>query len=346
MKKELKTLCGVIENKWEMVSRKEVSASLVPLINLASRNRVLFYFCQQLLQHKNLPISEEQQIYLKKIHDQGSVWQGRLKRTVSFILDTFSRHGIPFLIVKTDRLIPYVTYDVDLLVRPEDFEKTKEMLASLGELGRHPGKQSQKQVNFFGDELLTIDIHKGFYWQGFSYVDEQLAWKNQRSARLEDIEYPAPCLEIELILEFAHLIYERRYITILDLYFLDSLLKQGLDVNLIGQQVVQFSWRYSFLAMFDILHALANEVFPGEPWNAFSRQIGKTFGLKRRKKTIGRIDLPFLLSPIIVSRFFWEKISASKKMRLWDMAYYCYATTRYFLSGRKRFPYYIEWFER
>jgi len=309
------------------------------LLEAASRNRVLYYFASQVESNYRSCLSSVIRKKIEMIISEGNIWQERLKNTLLFIKDNFSKYNILYLIVKTKRNIPYVTYDVDVLIREEDFLKVKEILNAEGQFTKHPGKQSKNQINFFGNDLLTIDIHKDFTWQGFRYLEKDIVWKKYTNTIIASIEVPIPTSPIEFILYVAHLVYERRYITLLDLNNLVDLSNVISDYSTILEQTEQFGWKNSFLNLISILNSLSYHIYP---------YFRKVLPLSTEELKISEkgFEMPYFIPSLHVLSSFKEKIVFERKIPYWDIAYYIYTTFRYHISGKKRFPYYIDWLKK
>lgn len=313
------------------------SAFWLDILKAASRNRVLYCFALELKKRYGPGLPGAIPERLADIITAGDKWQQRLKHTLLFIKERFAGAGIPFLAVKTRRSIPYVTYDVDILVRQEDYPRVSSTLQGEGEFCRHPGKQSRSQMNFFGSQLLTIDIHKDFSWQGFSYLDKDAPWQGIVSSRIAGADVFIPSAEIEFLLYAAHIIYERRHITLLDLNNLVALSKEIKDAQALLRQVRKFGWQSSFIRLLSLMNGLTRQIYP-----FFKDEFN--FVPLPRAEIRARFQMPYFLSPVTVAGFFREKIMFDRRIPFWDIAYYIFATARYYLGGRRQFPYYRQWY--
>lgn len=328
------SLDGNFQTLEETVSNRK---DCLKILKKASQNRVLYAFCDYMVKEQNhcLPLKLKEDIH--KIVAWGESWQSKLRRTLLFINSFFPEQNIPYLIVKTYRSIPYVTYDVDVLVNPSDFTVLKSKLKHVGNLGKHPGKQTKKQVNFFGSNLLTIDLHEDFSWQGASYMDESIAWRSPRKQEIAGVTCPIPNLEVEFLLEAAHLLFERRYITLLDYIFLCRMSREYLDKHLLLEQVQTHGWGDAFLALVSIVNSV----------DSFFHDSEHNFRFQLLPSTLqfgdNVCDMPYFLSPLLISKVFYEKFRKKGHFPKWDYLYYLFTLSRYYVTGKRRYPYYREW---
>lgn len=298
------------------------------LLRRASHNRVLYLLVQNLL-YADLSSWEPT---LCDVLFESRKPLAKLADTLAFLSATLPTVGIDYLVVKTYKYIPYVTFDVDVLVRPEQFEHTKQVFAEKGlSILRHPGESFRKQSNCEREDLLRIDLHQGFYWQESSYLDEDLVWEQPVHRRVGTIEMPTPSLEIEVLLNIAHLLYERRYLTLLDLIYFREAVEEGCRWEMIEARAQEYGWKRSL----DIFRSI------------FDALIEQVWGLEATGPKIElpvQISLPYMIPLRQVWGFFIEKIQATRTIPWFDVAYYHFATGRYYLTGRARLPFYLHWY--
>jgi len=307
------------------------------ILKKASQNRVLYAFCDKLIKERGHLLHPKLEESMHRIVAWGESWQSKLRQTLLFINSFFSEQNVPYLVVKTYRSIPYVTYDVDVLVNPLDFIALTSKLKQLGELGKHPGKQTKKQVNFFASNLLTIDLHEDFSWQGSSYLDESIAWTNTRKQDITGVSCPIPSLEVEFLLEAAHLLFERRYITLLDYIYLYRMSRKALDKHLLLKQVQTHGWDEAFISLVAIINMI-NSFFHNSEHDLLFHGYHSNIQISG-----DRFDVPYFLSPLLVSKVFHEKYRKKGYFAKWDYLYYLFTFSRYYITGKRRYPYYIEW---
>ena len=304
-----------------LILNKEVNFSSLEterVLAKASKNRVLFEFCSKIIdsQKKNIDFP------IKTIIKEGNLYLDKLRKTLLLINDKLPA---PYLIVKTDRGHQYVTYDVDLLI--EDSAQ----IANFLQAKNHPQGRLRKQINLIGDDLLTIDVHRGFFWQGSQYLDKDLVWKFPRRKSIQGIEVPIPSREIELTVNLAHFLFERRYLTILEFWYFYDEFRNDVDREFIYNQAKKYGWDKSLQLALSALETLSRE-FTGRR-RLFSDKV-----LPRNN-----IYFPFFLTLNEGLSIFKEKYFKRKELPYYDLAYFLFAYSRYRLGGEKLLPYYREW---
>jgi hypothetical protein len=323
------TVCkSVLQTDYVVPEGKTNKSDLDDLLRRASHNRVLYIMAQNLLRIGPAPW----EVTLQDVVLEGEKRLNKLSDTLVFLASTLPTVGIDYLVVKTYRYVPYVTFDVDVLVWPEQFENTKQVFAKerLAIL-KHPGESVRKQSNCERKDLLRIDLHQGFYWQGFSYLDADLAWQDPVYRQIEGIEAPIPSIEVEVLLNIVHLLYERRYVTLLDLIYFRQASQEGCRWEIIQTQARKYGWEHSLQNFRAILNSLTERVWDTE-----------IAGPKAKLPT--KTNLPYMIPPWQVWGFFFEKARATRSIPWFDFAYYHYATARYYLTGQARLPFYLHWY--
>lgn len=262
-------------------------------LKLCSGNRVLYHVAKRLQLQEVLAAAEKE---IKKT-----------QRTLDFV-----KENLPdSILVKTYKFIPYITHDLDILV------SSKEELEGFRR-EHHPGKQDKFQKNYFRDDLLRIDLHEDFYWQGFKFVDVKKVFESTQTVEYFDREVTIPSYTFEFLLNCAHILFEKRYITLQDFWYLKKLVdEEKVDWDVVEEQAKKYGW-------FGSLKILLDE--------------------------IGRIEkqnppFPVFLSAKNIAKIYWEKCLFDKKFPLDDMLYYTFARLRGRLGIKTRYPYYLHWFD-
>lgn len=295
----------------------------VNLLKKASENRVLYEFCRK-IKKENF----SKQAIINSIIRNGDNYLLKLRNTLLFIKKEFK--DISYLVVKTNRIRSYITYDVDVLVSEKNFIEINSRLKLIAR--KHFQGETRKQINISKDNLLKIDLHQGFYWQGSEYLDLQELWSQTQEVIISGTKVQTPSREMEVLINLAHFLTERRYLTLLEFwYFKDEFIK-GLDLIFMYSQAKKYNWKKGYEIGLAVLETINREFFKEK--KVFSENV-----LKRK-----RVDLPFFLTTIEVIEIFLEKSLAEKKFPVFDFLYYILTLFRYNFSNKKIFPYYQEWF--
>jgi len=306
----------------------------------ASLNRVLYLFSRNLLEGASpSPLLEN----LELIVSEGDRWLNELRKNLEFISVSFSQAAIPFLIIKTYRNLPYVTFDVDVLVRPEDFGKAERVLQESG--AKLEYFSPKKQTNIEISPLLKIDLHKDLYWQDSTFLDLDFVWKQPRTQKIEAVACPIPNLEAELALTIAHTLYERLHLTLLEFLFIKSAWEQ-VKWETISFQAIKHGWERAFCRFISIFNQLDQKVYP--PLEQKEKDLLSSFqenGLKIPKVKIrSPVSFPYLYPALYGLEVWGETLLRKRCPPLYEGSYYLFALFRYHLSNKQRVPMYDHWF--
>ncbi len=270
----------------------------VRFLKLCSGNRVLFHVVKR-LQRKDL------EAIIKAAEEKIR----KTQKTLDYI-----REDLPeAILVKTCKFVPYITYDLDILVpakkQLEGFRKED-----------HPGKQDKFQKNYFRENFLRIDLHEDFHWQGFKFVDVKKVFENTQTVEYFGREVRIPSYTFEFLLNCAHILFEKRYITLQDFYYLKKLVdEERVDWEVVEEQTEKYGWSSAL----DLLLKEIKEI---------ENAAGKSF------------SFPIFLSVGKIARIYWEKCLFDRRLPLTDILYYTFARIRGLLGIKTRYPYYLHWF--
>jgi len=319
----------------------------VYLLKRASQNRVLYLFARNLAEMPTAQHPPALLERLQKITTQGEIRLRRLGDTLEFVTSELEQHKVPYLVIKTDKYIPYVTFDVDLLVREEDFDAVQRLFSAKGVeilphsslLGRKPGKQ----MNCLKPGLLNIDLHTEITWQGSDYIEPVLFWQNTRRLTRHGVTFDVPSLEVEFMVDCAEVLYERFYFHLLHLLSLRKFCRQSMDWELIFEHTRRYGWQNAFANLLVLLEGTSARLLKGEPFTLPLEVRDRAQQLTGRK-TLPAVDvLPHLFSPARVVTIFWERIRRRRHFDPVCFSYWLYTRLRYVATRGRRFPLYLDW---
>ncbi len=340
MDKYTKAIVNIVLNKKESIDFKSIDFN--HLLIRASYNRVLFVFCKNLLQKKDIELTLEQKKILEDIIKSGKADLHALAKTIILLDRVLKNENIEYLVVKTFKYINYVTFDLDFLVHYHDFQKTIDVLKKYNIIVKkhpNPSTQGKHQRNCFYPGCIKMDLHRKFFWLGVGHIDEDFVWKNIQTRKIASINTKVPSLESDFLLHNKQLVYERRYITLLDFLAIKYSCEEGLDWNAIISQVKKHKWEKTFFTLLTYLNTINKAIFDEEIDSV--RKILNKYNIKR--KDIGKLSLPFEYSFSEVMNVFSEIRKEHKYLSARDVAYYIYSQTRYKINGRM--PYYDHWYD-
>ena len=289
--------CGMNRKDW------------VRFLKLCSGNRVLYQVAKTLVETGH-PTSLKLRgtsapSLLQEIIKTAEEKIRKTQKTLDFVKENLPNS----VLVKTYKFVPYITYDLDILVpakkQLEGFRKE-----------RHPGKQDKYQKNYFRKDMLRIDLHEDFYWQGFKFVDVERVFENTQVVEYFGRKVRIPSYTFEFLINCAHILFEKRYITLQDFHYLTKLVdEEKVDWDVVEKQTEKYGW---------------------------SLALGLL--LKEVKEVEEGISFPIFLSIGQIARIYWEKCRFDRRLPFIDILYYAFARTRGRLGIKTRYPYYLHWF--
>jgi len=298
----------------------------------ASTNRVLYLFSQKALEDEKLKGTKKAKV-LEKIVVEGEKWRRRLRDTIAYVSTTLSDAGLPFLVVKTQSEVPHVTSDVDVLISVEDFYSATKAFSESGatmtrhiDVGLNTGEACVSHP-----PLLNIELHARLNWLGLKHFDDSFVWSDMRKAAMAEVEFPVPNIEAEFLLNTAHILYKHPLLTMLDFLSMTSYADSVRDWDAILYQTKKYGWSRAFAKFMTMLGSIYMDLYRNPPnWVRTTPE--------RRD-----ITFPLLFSLRFVVETLWERMSVKALMNELT-GYYAFALGRYYLSGRRRVPYYANWF--
>lgn len=287
----------------------------------ASNNRVLY-----------VTALSSRGILARQITEEGEKWLEKLRRTLLFIEQILEKE-VRYLIVKTYKFFPYITYDVDVYVDKNTFQKTITLFVNNGATatphdGSLGGRIEGAQINIHKPNLLQIDLHCDFTWQKRKYLDLSLL-NNSVKRTVAGVEVQTPIPEVEILLCFAETSHEKFFITLADLILVKNLSKEVKSWNIIYDQVRNFGWYVTFSKI--------AQVFNGYTEVIFGHQLVPTIKAAKIKEH----NLPYLLPIFNCWYSYLQNLLTQKKFPLVSFMYFHYTRLMHLLDGQM--PYYSHW---
>ncbi len=318
--------------------------NFLKLLKHASHNRMLYFLVTKLSLN---PTDYAKQRLRNAIIQKGDLELRKLQNTLCFCKEVLSQSKIEFLVVRTDKFIPFITYDVDLYVEEPYFKSTQEAFRKNGcRIFSHDhclgGRKPNCQVNIRRENLLQIDLHRNFTWMKTYHIDPTILKEGVTSRKIAGIECPVVSAEVEFVLNLSNVIYEKFCITLLDFYCLRQALLLADDLSIIKKQVDQFCWRKAFFYVVTVLAAVNEVAFPESenPFLKFKDLFDKNF-----KANINIKTLPYFFPIYKVLEIFREKLTKKMNFASISLAYYFFGRVRYSLTLKERIPYYDHWYD-
>jgi hypothetical protein len=332
-------ILNVVLQKYQKVDRLLLDKlNFEKLLVKASDNRILKVFADNLLL-SNIQLTKYERGILSNISSDGSKLLKALGDTLKLLDEVFSTNNVDYLIVKTYKYFDYVTFDVDVLVRYEDFDLAKKALSENDvEITPHPGKNTQglHQRNCFKQGLLKIDLHRKFFWLGIDHIDDDFLWRNTRKEIIGGVSCPIPSIEVDFLLHNKQLIFERRYITLLDFLAIKLFVEDKDNAfawEVIEAMVCKYKWQTGFNKLMAHLNQI-NKVISGN-------EI--LFMTKTEVILNNNIEFPYIYPFIDDLTVFIEIFARHRKVPFINLAHYVYSWSRYRVNSR--LPFYDHWYK-
>lgn len=244
-----------------------------------------------------------------------------LRNEYVIVRDAWKSEGIECILIKSGGLepsFPYLSDNIDALVKPENEEKARKILKSLGYIELKNIEEPKKFLfrKFSGgNSVSAIHLHTQVGWL-VGFMDEKELWKRCRvSPDDEKVLVPSP--EDTILITAAHSFYENKRFRLVDIARMRACWRRrDIDIAYLENVARRCGWldglRFCVLA-----GALLEKNTWGEisiPQNALfefdaalkrEANIYKYYqGLKRR----GKFDLPFNYSFLFSKRLYYKKI--------------------------------------
>ena len=217
--------------------------------------------------------------------------------------------NIPYFVIRSTQEIPYITYDLDIVVKPNDFWRVQEIFQQNNfTIGDHnkslSGRIFNCQCNILGDNILPIDVHIDFTWLKSRYFDTSAIFEKTEITTIFDKPVPTWRPEYEILARSASIIFEKFAINYLDFFILDKLLTQPIDLDFIKTQTKQYHWDEQFTLLLNKFKKIKNNeinlpqfLTVSELYQIFRKKI-------QREKDLPIIPLLYLIYRRLRKRYY------------------------------------------
>ncbi|MDK2373319.1 MAG: nucleotidyltransferase family protein, partial [Candidatus Korarchaeota archaeon] len=218
------------------------------LLGDASRNGVELALLKRIVRLDSLPPEMEKivRIGLQICYEM----MGRIRRTIQLLKETLN---VDFIIFKTSSDEIGVPTDVDVLVKPEDFDMVRKSLRDLGMIEKRHRFHSAR--TFLSEELVPVDLHYEISWSGNRALDSLEVWRDAVESRIFDEPVLMPSPERELLIIAGHSAFQHHYVTLGDFLIMLRLLSKVKRLGTVKHPAVRNILRYVVakgLLMWDI----------------------------------------------------------------------------------------------
>lgn len=293
------------------IYRKPDGAEVAKITNLrkallaAAKNRVLYRFITNALEAGVVAYTQE----LTRLRAIGESEKVKFCRTLEFLNASLGQDS--YIMLKTYKTYPYVTWDIDVLVR--DVEAAANMMAGKGfEICRgEPAKPSCHR-----EGLLVIGLHSRASWHSGQLIDDELPWQNPRLVRYDGIEVFIPNYEADFLSFIAHTNFENYHLILGDLLYIYRLAGE-VNWDTVQEQVTKYGWRDSFIKTIAIANGLHRALYH-QPCPV-EQVVPSVMEVKPR--------LPFLYPHRYIVAFHRE-LGITPRALAWELFFYTYRLWR------------------
>jgi hypothetical protein len=263
--------------------------SLPKVLELASKNGVLYYTVDKLLEKYGGKFDKHTYTWLFRIKNEEKIGLERLGKTAELINSCLNE----YLIFKTHKGYPHVTHDVDVIVK--DLPKSVETLVRVGKASLIEWHSIDDTAVLKRKDCLRIHLYEKVSWCMQKFFDDELAWKDAREVVLAGtkIKVMIPSVECEFLSQIAHANFEPLCIPLSDLMYLFTLIPE-INWDIVIEQAKKYSWYGTLCRTLSIINYVHEDVYskPCIPWEELR--------LVRKMKSI-KLPLQFTLNHIIAS---------------------------------------------
>ncbi len=216
----------------------------------------------------------------------------------------WDKHSIDYLFHKSVGSFPYLSDNLDVMVRVNDFEKAGNLLKELGYVNLRNIQEEHKEFyrKFNGEVTIgPIHLHERVCWV-VPYEDVDKLWENRLHSSVDPLVY-YPGFEDSILINTAHCILEDHVIKLKDLLYI----KKCIDSTEINWEYIinvskQLHWEISLHTGFVIFQHLYKslfdaEMFPDDIIKLSDEYISKHRWVKNKIENIIKKDviMPFKL---------------------------------------------------
>ncbi len=177
---------------------------------------------------------------------------------------------LPLLTIKSFLPFPYVDSNIDIVaVDTQNVERYRVLIRQLGFVRqrnladlREPRKEMYYHEGH-GEAEHTypkLHLHRAISWNGVVYLDLARVWQRHQYRNVANISIPIPAPEDELLIMAAHVMFENKYITLMDLVYLNWLTSQDLNWDYIIGLSQEYAWRDALELFLATAHDLSRKL--------------------------------------------------------------------------------------
>ena len=234
------------------------------LMGIAEANKLLIAVGAALGDNESVPT-----FYQERYHRDKQLEINSFDLLKNF-LDLCVINELPLLTIKSFLPFPYVDSNIDIVaVDTQNVERYRALIHQLGFL-RYRNladlREPRKELYYHADHGKTdhkypkLHLHRAISWNGVVYLDLARVWQRHQYRNAANISIPIPSPEDELLIMAAHVMFENKYITLMDLVYLNWLTSQDLNWDYIIGISQEYAWRDALELFLATAHDLGRKL--------------------------------------------------------------------------------------
>lgn len=278
----------------------------ISLIELVNNNTTTYYddFYQ------SVPF----QIEYEKEKDRFNQWQDDFLE----IKAKWDLEKIDYIFHKSFGDFPYLSGNLDILVREKDFKRAGEILVELNYINLRNIQEAHKE--FYrklddGREFVPIHLHERVCW-GVPFDEIKHIWKNYKISDTNPV-VKYPCTEDAILLILSHHFLEDHLLSLFDLLIFQKCINVGnIDWEYIERTTKTHCWEHSFYTALIIFDYLNENIFGFNlvPRNLLEKSSKYVSQVKWIRKTLQKNILKKdLIMPFRIPHL-WTRFHSSQRI--------------------------------
>jgi hypothetical protein len=207
------------------INKKSINKiDISKLLNYLEENRILLPFLQGIENEKLDFIELKKKINFMLKNDYVS----DLDELTNFVFDFFKKINVKWMSHKHSFFIRQ-RGDIDVLVKPNDFEKTIDALKEIAFETVINERSKIKLTKKINSKIFTIHLHEKIIWET-EFINTDDVWKHSRLLQYGTNQLRIPSPEDSIIIECVHAFFESRKIILSNiLEFITIIEKEQID---------------------------------------------------------------------------------------------------------------------
>ena len=223
-------------------------------VRLASWNKFLYHATIKVLDDKRLTLKPEVSQRLLELKKSEEEKYSKLRPTLEVVNAVLGDE--PYLLSKTYRVFPYVTHDVDLIVK--DLDRVKELFEKSGY--KAPPSAHPRSLWIREKGLLEIEPYLRPFAGPMVFMDDSFLWERSREMVVEGIKTRIPSVEVDILTFLADMGFRLYELLVGDMLHLYRVAPQA-NWDLMAEQAQKHGWLEQFNNEIAVLNSFHRQLY-------------------------------------------------------------------------------------